>query len=659
MLCRPITPMNQSAAFCEATAVALPICLAGCGWVGDRCRDPFPFRNLHAQVLTVCTSSMRFLTALVLSVVSANAQPASGPDPLVTLMRTQPQIVTAAPTQMVAVFDPPFVRVGEEATYRVTVDALLGAIEWPKKFPVADGLKLRASAQGQTFRSLGVDLQPWSTFNFRVWSGQPGTFVIPAFTIQVYGQPVRIPAAQLQVVSTNTSGSMASPRPKLEVLATRIFAGQTVGVRVVQPGTVEGVIHLLSQMEINGGGIIEDRSQMRRRIEMKPVDGKNLATLIYETDIIPITVGEIKLAVQAFQSANLFGGASTNADPATGPPDPTGMTLVDSDPVPVRVRPLPKEGELPGFNGAIGSFDINQPTLATNTVRVGDPVKLTVAIRGKGNLSRLLPPKPPQSNGWQVFAAGSDNASPQLIQARGFATFSYTLIPTSVDVRGTPEIPFSYFDPDRGVYQDLTIPSVPLTVKPGQHSTDTQAVARGESPAAGRAKERRLSELATTRGAMASSLVPLPLRGWFPFLQITPVLGLVALWAWDRRRRFLERNPDIMVRRRARRELRRARRQLRNAISHSDVAGVASWGVKAMRVAVAPHFPAEPRALVGADVLSLLGEVDRQGATGATVRRLFAVADAARFDTKPAALSSLPALHADIESVLNRLEAML
>src|SRR5207247_5578652 len=119
-----------------------------------------------------------------------------------------------------------------------------------------------------------------------------------------------------------------------------------------------------------------------------------------------------------------------------------------------------------------------------------------------------------------------------------------------------------------------------------------------------------------------------------------------------------ERNPDIMVRRRARRELRRARRLLRTAISHRDADGVVSCGVKAMRVAVAPHFPAEPRALVGADVLSLLGEPDRKGAAGATVRRFFEAADAARFDAKPAAASGLPALYADIESVLNRLEAM-
>jgi oxygen tolerance protein BatD len=659
MHCQPIALMKRSAAVYEVLAAALSNHPVDCGWVCDHGRAPFPSRSLQTQVLTVCTSSVRFLMALVLSVVSANAQPKNAPDPLVTLMRSQPQIVTAAPTQVVAVFDPPLVRVGEEATYRVMVDALLGAIEWPEKFPAADGLHLRPSARGQTYRSVGANIQPWSAFNFRARSEQPGTFAVPSFTVQVYGRSVRIPAAQLQVVSTNMGGPMASPRPKLEVLATRIFVGQTVGVRVVQTGTEEGMVRGLSQMEIEGDGIIVDRSNTRQRIEMKLVNGKNLATLIHETDIIPITIGEIRLVVQGFQSANLFGGSGANADPASSPTEPTGMTLVDSDPVTVHVRSLPEEGELPGFNGAIGNFASDRATLATNTVRVGEPVKLTVTIRGKGNLSRLLPPKPPQSSGWQVFASSSDNALAQLVQVHGFATFSYTLIPTSVDVCGTPAIPFSYFDPDSGAYQDLTIPSVPLTVKPGQQSTNTQAVARVESPGAGRAKERRLSELATTRGAMATSLVPLPLRGWFSFLQIAPVLGFIALWVWDRRRRFLERHPDIMVRRRARRELRRARRQLRNAISHSDAAGVASWGVKAMRVAVAPHFPAEPRALVGADVLSLLGKVDRQGAADATVRRLFDVADAARFDTKPAALRDLLATHAEIECVLDQLEAKL
>ena len=71
------------------------------------------------------------------------------------------------------------------------------------------------------------------------------------------------------------------------------------------------------------------------------------------------------------------------------------------------MRPLPREGELPGFTGAIGSFAVGPPKLATNVLRVGDPVKLTVTVtnRGDGPLARLVAPPPPQVRDWQVFAA--------------------------------------------------------------------------------------------------------------------------------------------------------------------------------------------------------------------------------------------------------------
>ena len=85
------------------------------------------------------------------------------------------------------------VRVGEEATYRITLDALLDSISLPEKLPVPNGLILRPSARGQVFRQVGGALLPHSAFNYRARSDQPGTFVIPEFTVQVYGQTVTVP----------------------------------------------------------------------------------------------------------------------------------------------------------------------------------------------------------------------------------------------------------------------------------------------------------------------------------------------------------------------------------------------------------------------------------------------------------------------------------
>ena len=105
---------------------------------------------------------------------------------------------------------------------------------------------------------------------------------------------------------------------------------------------------------------------------------------------------------------------------------------------------------------------------------------------------------------------------------RGFTTFSYTLIPLSDSSKATPAIPFCYFDPKKGAYVDLTIPPVPLTVRPAPPGTiakaqPTQATAPGPDADESSSRERELilTGLAETPGHSVGSLVPLQLRGWF------------------------------------------------------------------------------------------------------------------------------------------------
>jgi hypothetical protein len=74
-----------------------------------------------------------------------------------------------------------------------------------------------------------------------------------------------------------------------------------------------------------------------------------------------------------------------------------------------------------------------------------------------------------------------------------------------------------------------------------------------------------------------------------------------------------------------------------------------------MRVACAPHYPAEPRALVGSDVLRVLGS----NADGEVVRRFFKVTDASRFAATTVDTAGLLALHPELEQVLQQLESRL
>ena len=254
--------------------------------------------------------------------------------------------------------------------------------------------------------------------------------------------------------------------------------------------------------------------------------------------------------------------------------------------------------------------------------------------------------------------AGADQC-PQPADLQGVVTFNYTLIPLTEAARATPPIPFSYFDPKAGAYVDLTIPSVPVTVKPGAVPGDLASLLQAGSAEAEPEKELVLSGLAASRGRTAASLVPPQQQPWFPLVQLrrpSPSsgsgAGTAAAVIWKRIRTSSSVDAP-------------AAPCAANGASCNGPPGrrmrpaLPTAAVNAMRVACAPHYPAEPRALVGSDVLPLLPESERSGRAGEVVRRFFAVTDAARFGTAASAVADLLPLKPDLERVLQELEQKL
>ena len=617
---------------------------------------------------------------LLLATVPVLAQPtsASPRDPFMSLMISQPQIDISSAPAATASFDPPVVRPGQLAFYRVVFNALEESIEWPGKLPAPPQLEMLPSAHGQILQFMGANLEPRTSINYRVRASSLGAFTVPQFVVSVYGKPVTVPAALLAVVPEPPAGLQPTARLTLEIPVTNLVVGQAVSARIYLPGLPGGRVQGLGAPQLAGQGFLVDLGGARQRIAMTQHGGASVPSFIYETTLTPVATGKIPVLAQGFTAGNNFSGSIVISGNAIIPGGPPQYTLLESDPVELKVRPLPTEGALPGFTGASGSFAVGPPKLATNVVRVGDPVKLTVTItnRSDGPLARLVAPPPPQVRDWQVFAA-ADYAPPQPVPpsqpspfapsrelgqpepVQGVVTFNFTLIPLTETAGATPPIPYSCFDPKSGSYTDLTIPSVPVMVKPGATPADVTALAQAASTAGEPEKELVLHSLPTSRGRTAASLVPPQQWAWYPLIQIAPAAFFFGLWNWDRRRRYFEQHPDILLRRRARRALHRQRRSLQRAARAADAPRFATAAVSSMRVACAPHYPAEPRALVGADILPLLPEPDRSGRPGEVVRRFFDVTDATRFGTGAPNTADLLPLHPELERVLQQLEERL
>lgn len=579
-------------------------------------------------------------------------------DPLLQLMISQPSIDVSTNVEIAAVFDPPVVRPGDRAVWRVTINALTDSVEWPGAVPFPPGLVATQSARGLIFIPAEGKLKPQTGINYHVRPDAEGSFTVSAFDIQVYGRTVQVPASKLEVSS---AAPAAVPQSLvIETAQTNVYMGQAVEVSVLLKSAPGSPIQGVQDVKLNGDGFLVDLGSARQSISVMPGQGGGVPAYTYSTVITPLRSGDIALTAQGFTAGNRFSGAIIIQGQVTIPGGPPQFQLLDSEPVVLRARPLPRTGELPGFKGAIGVYSNDPPHLSTNRIRAGEVVRLSVAFRGEGNLTRLAPPDPPVSSNWQVFAAqrGTTDLAPgaALTLPANSAIFTFRMIPLNTDVKETPAIPFSFFDPERGAFVDATIPPMPIQVLPGESMPDARVMAALVENSAADTKKLRLADIVERPGRTASSLVPLQHRRWFMVVQAVPVIGLIALWQWDRRRRFHELHPEVLIRRRARRAFRRERRVLRAAFEALDETRYINAAVSAIRIAAAPEQSAEPRALVMADVLPAL---EGNGETKELVRRLFAAADAAGFARDPQRSAGVLQLDGQLQRVLDQLEAKL
>jgi hypothetical protein len=579
---------------------------------------------------------------LVLTPLLGEAQtsPRIPPGSQLQLQVAQPMVDVSTPVTATSSFDPPAVPVGGKAFYRVNVDATESSIDWPDQLPVPAELKFSAKKSGQITLMQANQYRPLASFVYEVAAPVAGHYTITNFSINVSGVVVEVPAASLEV-GAPSPGWPLPRRLELEVSATNVFLGQPFHARVILPVGPGNEIEALREIELRGEGLMLDKTAMRQSVETINQQGELKPALICEMTVTPIAVGRLEFTAQGFTAGREFAAPISIRGQVNFQGGPPKYVLLVSDPVELNVRPLPAEGELPGFTGSIGKFFADPPRLATNRLNLGEPVQLSLSFHGEGELTRLVPPTAPTSRDWQIIADPPPATS-------------FTLIPLTDEVRLTPAIPFCYFDPAMEKYMDLTIPPQPITVV-GQSLPVEQPVV----DEAGKADARlKLSSVAPTPGKEVRSLKPLQLKTWFVGMQLAPVAGFLALWQWDRRRRYLAAHPEIVRRAQARRALRREKQRMLKALTVGDASAFARHAARAMGIAAAPHFPADARAMVCADVLSQLDMSGQNKLAAETVRQVFAAADA-QFALHHRPLPDLLALGPGVKSVLQKLEEKL
>ena len=175
------------------------------------------------------------------------------------------------------------------------------------------------------------------------------------------------------------------------------------------------------------------------------------------------------------------------------------------EPSRLTVRPLPLAGRPATFVNAIGSGFSLDVQASRTVVSLGEPVELSIRLRGDGPLTGVSLPSlgGPEGLPPTRFSVPEGSIAGEIDEQSNSKRFRVTVRVKSAEVREIPPIAFSYFDPAAGEYRTVTSEPVALSVGAGQVVGVADVV--GSPSFAG--KSDRHSAVDTGAGAGIATLV--------------------------------------------------------------------------------------------------------------------------------------------------------
>lgn len=169
-------------------------------------------------------------------------------------------------------------------------------------------------------------------------------------------------------------------------------------------------------------------------------------------DFLPQSVGEY-----TFGPATLKGAFATRVDESGGLIGEDLYAIAEK--LPITVKDVPLEGRPETFIGAIGRFEF-QAQLNPLKAKVGDPMTLTLTLKGQGTLDLARAPDlerlPGLAERFRIYEATEESREDTL-------TFTYSLRPLLAGAQEFPALAVSVFDVERERY--VTLRSEPLPIE--------------------------------------------------------------------------------------------------------------------------------------------------------------------------------------------------
>lgn len=132
----------------------------------------------------------------------------------------------------------------------------------------------------------------------------------------------------------------------------------------------------------------------------------------------------------------------------------------------INVKPLPRRGMPENFSGAVGTFDL-EASVSRNSLIATEALRLSIEVRGKGNLKLFELPKPNLPPSLEIYEPErSESIDTSISGMSGTSSDNYTIVPNEAGRYPIPATKFTYFDLDSESYKTLESEQILINVKP-------------------------------------------------------------------------------------------------------------------------------------------------------------------------------------------------
>ena len=526
---------------------------------------------------------------------------------------------------------------GQKGSYQITLEGTSAGKEIGGSLPRVKGLKITGGASTSTqMQFINGRARHQITYSFPIIGEELGTFTVPVWDMHYGNKIIPIPSTNVKIVDTK---DVYKGVFELELTLDKpsYYVGELIKgeLKLWVRNGIEA--RLGDSLEKLGDAFVQ-KSVDKIEWKITPVVRHGLR---YEMAKVELYFTAIKPGLQSLRYKLPILARVPNQQTRLRDPffddffsgrNRFKEILVETLEKKWEIKPLPEKGKPETFSGAVGKFNADV-SYTPKQVSAGEPVTLKVSITGTGNFDRIQAPKLANTDDHKVYPPKIEfQPNGGTASSKGIKTFEYIVIPKHEDADQLMDIPFVYFDPEPGIYVDISQKPEEMVVLTSPQGSNNSIVS---PPAPNNLAQNQPQRLLPIQTIATKWQRPGARFLWTPGyigLHATSFALIIGVLLIRKRQIHLANNSDLQHKLTLSKEAKRWHQKSQDALTANDPSNFIEAARKTIQLSISKEVPGKTSdALTIEDVRNHMGDLGIEEDIINEAKAIFDAADLMKF----------------------------